>query len=106
MYKETPAAGAKVFFYRRGADAMNEQMTAGIVREDGSFEIVSGSQGKGAPPGEYDVIIEWKRAAGQRKGKAQHGPDKLEGRYADPQNPQFRAKVEAKDNQLPTFELR
>ena len=64
-YKGTPAAGAAVFFYRQGADPMNEHMVMGIVQADGSFELVCGSLGHGAPAGEYDVAIEWKQVSGQ-----------------------------------------
>jgi hypothetical protein len=104
-YKGSPASGATVFFYRQGGDPMNEHMIMGIVQGDGSFELVCGSLGKGAPPGEYDVLIEWKQVSGQSKGRPQHGPDKLKGRYADPKHPLLHATVEAKSNQLAAFEL-
>jgi hypothetical protein len=104
-YKGSPASGATVFFYRQGADSMNEHMIMGIVQDDGSFELVCGSLGKGAPPGEYDVVIEWKHVSGQSKGRPQHGPDKLKGRYADPKHPLLHATVEAKANNLPPFEV-
>jgi hypothetical protein len=104
-YKGAPAAGAAVFFHRQGSDPMNEHLLMGIVQEDGSFELVCGSLGKGAPPGDYDVQIEWKRVTGQGKGGPQHGPDKLKGRYADPKRPRLRAVVKAEANHLPPFEL-
>jgi len=104
-YNGSPAAGATVFFHRQGGDPTNEHLIMGIVQEDGSFELVCGSLGKGAPIGEYDVLIEWKQVTGQRKGRPQHGPDKLKGRYADPKRPFFRVTVEAKDMGLPPFEL-
>jgi hypothetical protein len=105
-YKGSPASGATVFFHRQGGDAMNDHMIMGIVQEDGSFELVCGSLGKGAPPGEYDVLIEWKQVAGQSKGRPQHGSDKLNGRYADPKRPLFHATVEGKATNLPPFELK
>ena len=104
-YKGSPASGATVVFYRQGGDTMNEHMIMGIVQEDGSFELVCGPLGKGAPPGEYDVVIEWKQVSGQREGRPQHGPDRLNGRYADPKQPVLHATVEAKTNNLPPFEL-
>jgi hypothetical protein len=84
---------------------MNENTIMGIVQEDGSFELVCGSLGKGAPPGDYDVLIEWKPANGQNKGRPQHGPDKLKGRYADRKHPLLQATVEATTTNLPQFEL-
>jgi hypothetical protein len=105
MYRGSPASGAIVFFQRQGGDSINEPVIMGIVQEDGTFELVCGSLGKGAPPGDYDVLIEWKPVAAQSKGRPQHGPDKLKGRYSDSNNPLFHATVEAKTNNLPPFEL-
>jgi hypothetical protein len=104
-YQGAPAIGAAVFFYRHGADPMSEHMTMGIVQDDGSFEVVCGPLGKGAPPGDYDVVIQWKQVSGQSKGGPRHGPDKLKGRYADPKRPLLHATVEAKTNNLAPFEL-
>jgi hypothetical protein len=100
-----PAAGAAVFFVRQGGDSMNDHLIMGIVQEDGSFELVCGPLGKGAPPGEYDVLIEWRRSSGHGKGHSQHEPDRLERRYADPKHPLLHATVKAGTNQLDPFEL-
>jgi hypothetical protein len=104
-YQGAPASGATVFFHRQGGDSMNDPMIMGIVAEDGSFELFCGSPDRAVPPGEYDVLVEWKRGAGQSKGRPQQGPDKLKGRYADPKRPLLHATVEAKANNLPPFEL-
>jgi len=102
-YKGSPASGAAVFFFRQGGSSSNEPAIMGIVQQDGSFELVCGSLGKGAPPGDYDVLIEWKPISGQ--GRPQHGPDKLKGRYADRKRPLLHATVEASATNLPPFEL-
>ena len=104
-YRGSPASGATVFFCRPGGDGMNDPMIMGIVQDNGSFELVGGSQVKGIPAGEYDVLIEWKRAGGQGKGRPQRGPDQLKGRYADPKRPLLHATVEAKATDLSPFEL-
>ena len=104
-YKGKPAAGAAVFFHHQGLDRMHEHMIMGLVQEDGSFELVCGSLGTGAPAGEYDVLIEWKRVTGQRKGHPQHGPDQLKGRYADRNHPRLHALIKAEPNRLPVFDL-
>jgi hypothetical protein len=104
-YQGEPAAGAVVHFRRAGADPVNEHAVMGIVQPDGSFALVCGHLGSGAPPGEYDVLIEWKRVTGQGKGGPQHGPDRLKGRYADPRRPMLQAVVRAERNVLPQFEL-
>lgn len=104
-YQGSPASGATVFFHRQGGDPMNDHMIMGIVQEDGSFELVCGSLSKGAPPGDYDVLIEWNRGIGQSKSRPQHGPDKLKGRYADLKRPLLHATVETEATNLPPFEL-
>jgi hypothetical protein len=104
-YNGSPASGAAVFFFLQGSDSVNEPAIMGIVQEDGSFELVCGSLGKGAPPGDYDVLIEWKQVSGQGQVRPQHGPDKLKGRYADRKRPLLHAKVEARATDLPPFEL-
>jgi hypothetical protein len=76
-----------------------------IVQKDGSFEMVTGTVGLGAPAGDYDVLIEWKRVTGRGIRRPQAGPDLLQGRFADPRHPLFRAKIEAGPNKLPPFEL-
>jgi hypothetical protein len=104
-YKGQPAAGAIVFFRRPSGASMNDHAIMGIVQDDGSFTLVCGSSVKGVPPGEYDVLIEWKQNLNQAKGLAQKGHDRLKGRYADPQHPQLHAVVRAETNNLDPFEL-
>jgi hypothetical protein len=104
-YKGQPAAGATVYFYRQKGDPLNEHMIMGIVQEDGSFTLVCGPHGKGAPAGEYDVLIEWKQGPNRGKGRVRKMPDKLNGRYADPRRPLLHANLKAEANNLPPFEL-
>ena len=84
---------------------MNEHAIMGIVQKDGSFSLVCGPLGQGAPPGEYDVLIEWRRESHQAKGLAKKGSDRLKGRYADPRRPLLHAAIKAETNNLPPFEL-
>jgi hypothetical protein len=104
-YKGAPAAGAAVFFHRQGADPMNEHAVMGIVQEDGSFTLVCGAAGQGAPPGQYDVLIEWKQDQNHGKGLAHKGRDRLKGRYADRKHPRLHAVVNTESNHLSPFEL-
>ena len=105
LYHGAPATGAAIFFHRCGADYLTNQLTMAIVRDDGTFELVYGPLGKGAPLGDYDVTVEWRAVVAQVGGNPQRGPDKLNGRYADVRNPLLHARVEAGPNELPTFEL-
>jgi hypothetical protein len=104
-YKGSPARGAVVLFTHQDGDSAEKPTIMGVVREDGSFELVCGSLGKGAPRGDYDVLIEWKRVSGPGKRRPQTGPDKLKGRYADPKHPLLHAIIKAEANHLPPFEL-
>jgi hypothetical protein len=118
-YRGEPAAGAAVFFHARGKEPIEQHTVMGIVGEDGTFELVCDALGKGAPPGEYDVVIQWtfqpalrtlegaqhKPASRQGKGLGGHMPDRLRGRYADPKRPLLHATVQAGKNNLPPFEL-
>jgi hypothetical protein len=104
-YNGAPASGAVISFYRRDGDSADHPPILGIVQEDGSFELVCGALGKGAPPGNYAVLIEWKRAASTGKGRPQIGLDRLKGRYADRNRPLLHATVAACATSLPPFEL-
>ena len=102
-YKGSPAAGATVFFRRPGGDRMNDQMIMGIVQEDGCFELVCGSRGKGVPPGAYDVLIEWKRVSGQGKGHPQQKPRHAERPLCRPKTPPFARHGRGQSHELAAF---
>jgi len=105
LYQGKPAAGATVFFRRRGGDTMNDHAIMGIVQKDGSFTLVCGPYGKGVPAGEYDVLIQWRQDLKQPRGSARKGEDRLKGRYADAKRPRLHAVVKAEVNHLPPLEL-
>jgi hypothetical protein len=111
-YNGAPAFGAVVFLTRSLAqiedknNPLNRQMLMGVVQQDGSFTIDCGVLGKGAPPGEYDLLVKW--VYDHRLGRAPPGvarKDRLNGRFADPGHPRLRAVVKAESNQLPPIEL-
>jgi hypothetical protein len=106
LVKGEPAVGATVTFLRKDADRRTESPVQGVVHEDGSF-VLAGPNGPGALPGEYVVLVEWKEGAGKMKGRAPAlaAPDRLKGRYLDPNKPLLTAKVEAAATTLPPFEL-
>jgi hypothetical protein len=108
-YKGEPAAGALVFFHRQDADPAREQTMMAVVGNDGSFSLDCGALGKGAPPGQYIVLLRWKsdpsRPSPRSPTEAATLPDRLGGRYADPRHPLLHAVVRAETNILPPFEL-
>ncbi len=77
----------------------------GIVQADGSFELVCGSLGKGAPAGDYDVAIEWKHFSGQGKGQRQRSADKLGGRYSNPNRARIHVTLKPQKNELTPIDL-
>jgi hypothetical protein len=107
LYKGAPAVNATIYLRRQGVDPINQLAIMGIVQEDGRFTLVCESFGKGAPPGEYAVLIEWKhdpkviRTGSNTRPK----PDRLKGRYADPKRPRFHVTIKAEPNELAPFEL-
>ena len=98
-----PATRATVFLRPSGAKA--NHVLIGAVGKDGTFEIACGALGKGAPPGEYDVLIAWRAASNEATGCCERRTDKLGGRYSDPANPRFRATIKPGPNVLPPLEL-
>jgi hypothetical protein len=104
-YNGSPASGAAVFFRRKTDPLSMEPTIMGIVQENGRFEMESGALGKGAPAGDYDVLIEWKRVTGHGIRRPQTRPDLLQGHFSDPRHPLFHAKIVAAPNKLPPFEL-
>jgi hypothetical protein len=107
LYNGQPAAGATVTFVRKdSANRLDDTMPQGTVEADGTFTL-AGPTGKGVPPGEYIVLVEWKEGAGKVKGRAPAlgAPDRLKKKYLDPNHPQLTATVDDKTSRLPPFEL-
>jgi hypothetical protein len=107
LHNGEPARGATVYFYpQEPTDRMKEHVPQGVVGDDGSFTLASPA-GAGARPGSYAVLIEWKKDAGQFRGRGPglNSPDRFNGRFMDPKRPVFQAEVKSEKNQLPAFEL-
>jgi hypothetical protein len=107
LFKGEPAVGATVTFVRKGTiDRLKEQVPQGVVAEDGTFRLKC-SAGDGACPGDYAVLVEWKEGAGKGRGRAPglNAPDRLRGRYLNPDKPLLQAAVKPTGNDLPPFEL-
>jgi hypothetical protein len=130
LYKGEPAKGATVYFHRSGRpEPGREVIPMGIVQEDGTFRLVS-DDAYGAPPGQYNVLIEWRdqptsskagakvRPAILEKGRGKTAraslkytpsrvgpPDRLKGRYFDIEHPLVKAEVKPETQDLSPFEL-
>ena len=76
---------------------------AAATDDDGSFRLMSFEQDDGAPAGDYLVTIIYPM---NRYNKNTSGIDRLNGVYSDPKTSKLTAKVEAKPNEIPTFNLK
>ncbi|HZN32458.1 MAG TPA: hypothetical protein VFB80_01520 [Pirellulaceae bacterium] len=106
-----PAARATVIFHPKApaADALAEKAPprpTGEVQADGSFTLSTYTAGDGAPAGEYTVTISWPSGSSPIGGDADSGPDRLGGRYLNPQTSRLSAKVDAAATEVPRFELK
>jgi hypothetical protein len=106
-----PAAGAVVVFHPEGGGMKAVPPTA-VVAPDGTFTLATGDK-PGAPAGNYVVTVTW--ADTSKKPTEQQimmgankydGPDRLNGRYATPQQSQLRAEIKSGENRLAPFELK
>jgi hypothetical protein len=107
LFRGEPAVGATVYFHRKNAaERPGAHTPQGVVGEDGGFTLTSPA-GKGALPGDYAVLVEWKEGVGNRRGRspALTAPDRLRGRYMNLTQPLLHAEVKASSNTLPPFEL-
>ena len=108
FYEGKPAAGAVVFFHPQGnppaagGSPSAADLPIGTVGSDGSFELTTYRQGKGAAAGRYTVTISWE---GPSPGADGDGPELLPARYQDPTASQLSAEVKEGDNKLPPFQL-
>ncbi len=103
FHRNQPAAGAFVVFHP--VDPAFEKRIGGkpfgYVKDDGSVELTTYAPSDGAPEGEYAITVDWRtKGAGEGKfsfgeegGKAT-GPDRLGGRYGNPQQPQLKKSVQ------------
>ncbi|MDR3634103.1 MAG: carboxypeptidase-like regulatory domain-containing protein [Isosphaeraceae bacterium] len=98
-----PLSGGKVYFVPKDGALTSE----GKIGSDGTFALVTGGSGEGAPPGDYKVrvapedtsLLAGKKAA---KGKALPFPSK----YLDEDSSGLTATVKADPNQLEPFRLK
>jgi hypothetical protein len=98
----TPLSGGHVYFVPVNGTMAPEAE----IGSDGSFELVTGRSGPGAPPGDYKVRIEPKdptlMASSKRAGKAKLP---FATKYLDEDSSELRVTVRAQANQLEPLRL-
>jgi hypothetical protein len=113
-YRKTAVpAGALVVFHP--ADLATEKQIGGKpfakVKDDGTFELTTYTEGDGAPPGEYGVTIDWRPPAKGGKfalggdGGGASGAPALSPKYSNPQQPFTKVTVKKGDANRFTFEV-
>lgn len=75
-----------------------------FVQSDGSFEVGTYQGDDGAPPGEYSVTLVWPTIT-EEGGEEIIGPDRMQGRFANPEAPIAKIDVKEDDNRIPLIEL-
>jgi hypothetical protein len=120
LYHGEPAAGAVVYFHRQAEPgAAAGAIPYGIVEDDGTYSLETEGLGRGARPGTYTVLVEWRekgdgvsevKSRGNvklvKRSRVRSGPDRLKGRYFDIAKPLLHTDVAAGSNPLPPFELK
>jgi len=92
-----PAAGVTLIFIANPPIEQLPSAPTAVTESDGSFALTTFRAKDGAPVGEYNVILSWPE---WRKGfKA--GPDRLNQAFGDATKSTLKAKVEARQNELP-----
>ena len=108
--RSQPAEGALIILSPAdGADPSG--WTAGYPRAvasaDGSFQISTYEDNDGAPAGEYIVLVQWRKpvSGSMPSDPETEVPDRLGGRYMDPQASKLRATVSESPTELPRIDL-
>lgn len=112
LYKGRPTEHAYVVFHPQGGSQEVQKIRPyGSADSEGYFSLTSRESGDGAPAGEFKVTVVW---PGPARGMdpnnpdpelATAGPDRLLGRFANPETTTLRATVSSGSNNLEPFEL-
>jgi hypothetical protein len=99
MADDKPLRGGWVYFVPKGDLPVTPSAEIG---PDGTFSIVTGGSGQGAPPGEYKVRIEAPQLRAAKKGGKHPFPPK----YKDEDSSGLVITVRAEPNQLDPIRLK
>ena len=98
-----PAAGAEITFHSQSAAAKKVQPFA-IADPSGAFRPTTFLDGDEAPAGEYVITVIWPTVK-EEGGETVKGPDRLKGRYNNPQNTPLKVVIREGTNELPPIQL-
>lgn len=110
LYRGEPAAHAFVVLHSEGgSESVQKLRPHAYTNTDGTFSITTYARGDGAPAGEYRVTVmcpSVPRGADPNDPDEVTGPDRLGGRYLDPETTPLSITVSEQENHLDAFELR
>lgn len=88
-----PAAGAQVILHPADGQDFDQRgaRPTGIVAPDGKFTLTTYHPGDGAPVGRYVATVYW----AEDPSSLEPSPDRLMGRYLDPQKSKLNVEIEA-----------
>src|SRR5262249_11406480 len=97
-----PAVDAFVIFHVLNDPDPQLTRAYGRVGKDGSFALTTYEAGDGAPAGDHVVTITWRRL---NEAGDEIGPDRLRGKYSNPQTSKLRRHVKEGPNTLEPIHL-
>jgi hypothetical protein len=103
FFEDQPAVGASVVLHP--LDGPDPRVRpSGKVDKDGWYTLSTYRLNDGAPMGNYAVTIVW-LPEGSRGGGPDKPPDKLGGRYEDPESSGLSVRIDKDTTELPVFRL-
>ncbi len=107
-FQGKPTPGAVVLFHPTADPDSFKKRIAGIVDEEGSFEMsttVGAGTRPGVEPGSYKVTISWAERVDPNDKDSDMGPDLLPEKYKDHKTSGLTVEIETGSNELDPFEL-
>ena len=114
LVDDKPAEGVQVIFIPvEGSDEFMRERPAGYSGPDGTFQLTTFGTDDGAPAGDYQVMLRWfvanpQSAPAERDDRQARAPtpDRLGGRYANPEQTGLKATIPRGGGEIPPFELK
>src|SRR5262249_33154678 len=107
-FEGQPTPGALVLFFPADEPESPFRRIAGVVDEDGSFQMqttVGEGSRPGVEPGEYLVTISWSEPVNPYDHDSDLGPEKLPEKYQDYKTSNLRVEIVQGTNEILPFEL-
>jgi hypothetical protein len=107
-FQGKPTPGAIVLFHPTDDPDSHEKRIAGVVDEEGLYEMsttVGAGTRPGVEPGTYKVSISWAERIDPNDKDSEMGPDLLPVKYKDHTTSGLIVEIETGSNELDPFEL-